>query len=236
VAGIDRPRRDANAGGMAPPVEWSLGDAGRALQFVRTKAREWNVDAARIAGAGVSAGGCAALWLGLHDDMAEPANADPIARESTRLFCVAAKAPVTSLDPQQLREWIPNSVFGAHAFGFAGLSRADAFAPFLAARETLLPQIRRFSPVALASSDDPPVFMEFPAQDKPPVPGETQTDPTHSAVAGLMLQRTLQTVGARADVRYRGDGASGAATMQEFLLDALRVPAGRPGPQRERTL
>ena len=214
---------DAHAARVSPPVEWPLGDARRALQFVRSQAAEWRVDKARIAGSGVSAGGCAVLWLALHDDMAEPQSTDPIARESTRLVAVAAKAPVVSLDPQQVREWIPNSVFGAHAFGYAELSRADSFVPFLAARESHLSQIRRFSPIGFASRDDPPIFMEFPHQDKPPVPGEPQTDPSHSAVSGLMLERTLQTLGVTVELRYRGDGRTGHADLQEYLVDFLRA-------------
>lgn len=226
---------DANAAKVLPPVEWPLGDARRALQFVRAKAREWNLDKVRITATGVSAGGCASLWLALHDEMADPQNTDPIARESTRLYGVAAKAPVTSLDPQQLREWIPNSIFGAHAFGFAGLSRADSFAPFLAARDSHLSQIRRFSPIEFASRNDPPVFMEFPTQDKPPVPGEAQTDPSHSAVSGLMLQRTLEALGVKVELRYRGDEKTGHADVQEFLLDILRVAPDRPAQRRAST-
>ena len=225
--------QDANAARITPPVEWPLGDARRALQFVRSQAREWNVDKTRVAASGVSAGGCASLWLALHDDMADPQSTDPIARESTRLYCVAAKAPVTSLDPKQLREWIPNSIFSAHAFGFAGMSRAESFAPFLAARDAHLSQIRRFSPFEFASRDDPPVFMEFPTQDKPPVPGEPQTDPNHSAVSGLMLQRKLESVGVKVELRYRGDGKSGHANIQEFLIDSLRGPPAGSQPQRE---
>jgi hypothetical protein len=186
------------------------------------------VDKARIAGSGVSAGGCAVLWLALHDDMAEPQSADPIARESTRLATVAAKSPVVSLDPQQVREWIPNSVFGAHAFGYAELSRADSFAPFLAARESHLPQIRRFSPIGFATRDDPPIFMVFPNQDKPPVPGEPQTDPSHSAVSGLVLERTLRPLGVNVVLRYRGDGKSGPASIQEFLVGSLRAARTPP--------
>jgi acetyl esterase/lipase len=227
--------KDANAARVSPPVEWPLGDARRALQFVRHHAGEWNIDKERIAATGVSAGGCASLWLALHDDMAEPRSTDPVARESTRLHCAAVKAPVTSLDPRQLREWIPNSIFSAHAFGYADMSRADSFPVFLAARDTYLPQIRRFSPIEFVSSDDPPIFMEYPMQDRPPVPGEAQTDPTHSAVQGLMLQRKLDAHGVEVELRYRGDGKIGHDDVQHYLLETLRgAPATslhqRPAP------
>jgi hypothetical protein len=134
---------------------------------------------------------------------------------------VAVKAPVVSLDPQQVREWIPNAVFGAHAFGFANLSRADSFAPFLAQRESFLPEIQRYSPIEHVSADDPPVFIEFPNQDKPPVPGEAQSDPSHSAVSGLMLERKLRTLGVPVELRYRNDGRTGDANVQEYLMRML---------------
>jgi acetyl esterase/lipase len=213
--------KDANAAQVTPPVRWPLEDAARALQFVRSKAAGWHLDKMRIAATGVSAGGCSSLWLGMHDDMADSQSSDPIARESTRLFCVAVKAPVVSLDPKQLREWIPNSIFSAHAFGFANLSRAASFAPFLAEREKHLADIRRYSPYEHASKDDPPVFVEFPNQDKPPVPGDVQTDPNHSAISGLMLERRLKELGVPVELRYKGDGRSGHANVQEYLTQRL---------------
>ena len=36
----------AQTAGVKPPVEWPLHDAARALQFVRSKAGEWNIDKA----------------------------------------------------------------------------------------------------------------------------------------------------------------------------------------------
>ena len=47
-------------------------DAARALQFVRSKAKEWNLDAKRVVCIGGSAGACSSLWLALHDDLADP--------------------------------------------------------------------------------------------------------------------------------------------------------------------
>lgn len=214
--------QDASAAKISPPLQWPLNDAARALQFLRSKAGEWNIDKDRIGACGVSAGGCSSLWLALHDDMAEQNSDDLIARESTRLLCAAVKAPQTSLDPQQLRQWIPNYEYGGRAFGFSGATRPDSFAPFLAARDSILPHIQRYSPIEHASDNDPLLFMEFPAQDRRPVPGEKQTDPTHSAVAGLMLQRKLQSLGVKSQLRYRSDGKTGDVDMQKFLTLQLK--------------
>ena len=84
-------------------------DAARALQFVRNKASEWNLDKQRIASTGSSSGGCLSLWLAFHDDMAKPRSKDPIARESTRLTCVAVTQAVTSVDPRFIRDLMPGS-------------------------------------------------------------------------------------------------------------------------------
>ena len=85
----------ANAQKVTPPVKAPLEDAARALQFVRSKAAEWNIDKQRIGATGGSAGGCSSLWLAFHDDLADPKSTDPVARESTRLYCAAVNgAPV----------------------------------------------------------------------------------------------------------------------------------------------
>src|SRR5262249_46689614 len=108
---------------VVPPVKACVGDAARALQTIRSKAREWNLDPRRIGATGGSAGACTSLWLALHDDLADPQSGDPIARESTRLTCAAVSGAQTSLDPKELREWMPNAEYGGHAFGFAAPGR-----------------------------------------------------------------------------------------------------------------
>jgi acetyl esterase/lipase len=47
---------EAVAEGVQPPVKVPLHDAARALQFVRSKAAEWNLDKTRIGASGGSAG------------------------------------------------------------------------------------------------------------------------------------------------------------------------------------
>jgi acetyl esterase/lipase len=212
---------DATAAGVTPPVQWPLQDAARALQFLRSKAAGWNLDKTRIAASGVSAGGCSALWLAMRDDMAEPNHADPVARESTRLLFTATKAPQPSLDPREVIEWVPNSEYGGHAFGYAGKTRRETFAPFLVNRDKHLEDLRRYSPMSHASAGDPPAFILTTKEDKPPVKGAAQKDPTHSAVLGLMLQETLTPLGVKCEVHHPLDGKP-ATTLQELLIQHLK--------------
>jgi acetyl esterase/lipase len=209
----------AAAAGVKPPVRWPLHDAARALQFVRSKAREWNLDKSRIAATGSSAGACTCLWLAFHDDLADPASDDPVARESTRLTCVAVAKAQTSLDPQQMRAWIPNNRYGAHAFGFVdGERRADAFDEFLAAREKILPWIREYSPYELATPDDPPVAMFY---DTPPAMGQDQANPAHSANFGVGLAEKLKQAGMEYELVYPGAADARHSAPQHFLIPKL---------------
>lgn len=204
----------AGAEGIEPPVRGPLHDAARALQFVRSKAGEWGLRKDRIGLTGGSAGACSSLWLAFHKDMADPASADPVARESTRPFCAAVFVPQTSLDPKQMKEWTPNSTYGAHAFGVKG-----GFAAFLERRESLLPWIAEYSPYALASADAAPVFMFF--GDTPKL-GQEQKDPTHTSNFGVKLQERLRELGAQCEIAYPGAPDVSHQNPRDYLIGRLK--------------
>jgi acetyl esterase/lipase len=206
----------AQAAGIQPPVKWPLTDAARALQFVRSKAKEWNLDKKRVGASGGSAGACTSLWLAFHADMADPKSDDPIARESTRLDCAAVMGAQTSLDPQQMKEWTPNSRYGGHAFGITG---KDQFAEFLKNRERLLPWIKEYSPFELVTADDPPVYLVFNA---PPALGQPAQDPTHSANFGVKLQEKLKSAGVECELVYPGAPNVKHRTAPEYLIARLK--------------
>ncbi len=197
---------------VMPPVKAPLEDAARALQFVKHHALEWNVDPTRIGAAGGSAGACSSLWLAFHDDLADKDSEDPIARESTRLFCAAVIGAQTTLDPQQMRTWTPNSRYGGHAFG------VPKFAEFLAQRDRLLPWIGEYSPYALASQDDPPVYLFYSAV---PGLGQPQRDPTHTSNFGVKLQERLHQLDVECDLVYPGKTDGLPASPTDYLIERL---------------
>jgi len=205
--------RHATEDGVVPPVKAPLHDAARALQYVRSQAAAWNVNKARIGAAGGSAGACSSLWLAYHDDLADPKSNDPVARESTRLFCAAVTGAQTTLDPLQMKTWTPNSRYGGHAFGLG------SFAEFLAARDRLQPWITEYSPYALVTKDDPPVYLFYSA---PPALGQDQKDPTHTANFGVKLQEHCRATGVRCELMYPGAKDVSHATAQEYLIAMLK--------------
>ena len=208
---------EATLQGVEPPVKAPLHDAARGLQTVRSMAAEWHVDPRRIAASGGSAGGCTSLWLAFHDDLADPGSADPVARQSTRLLAAAVVGAQTTLDPAQMKAWTPNSEYGGHAFGLEN-GPGPRFAGFLAARERLLPWIAAYSPYALVSADDPPVYLLYKAA---PDLGKPQQDPTHSANCGVKLQERLRDAGVACELVYPGAADVTHASLQDYLVSVL---------------
>tara|TARA_R110002049_G_scaffold47902_1_gene138421 strand:- start:132806 stop:133738 length:933 start_codon:yes stop_codon:yes gene_type:complete len=213
--------REAVEQGIEPPVKAPLHDAARALQFVRSKAVEWNIDPERIAACGGSAGACSSLWLAFHDDLADPDSNDPVARESSRLLCAAVKGAQTTLDPAQMKEWTPNSKYGGHAFGIFkadGKKVVQNFDEFLAKRSEILPWINEFSPYAQVSSDDPPVYLFYSAK---PALGQPQKDPTHTSNFGVKLKEHMESVGVSCELAYPGAPDVTHRDIESYLIERL---------------
>jgi acetyl esterase/lipase len=199
--------RESVAEKLFPPVRGPLQDAARAVQFLRYHADYFGIEADRIGAVGGSAGGCSSVWLALHADMANPGSPNPIERESTRLWCAGGVDPQTSLDPAQMREWIPDIAYGAHAFGIFPEEdepdKAAAFERFLAARPALLGYIREYSPYEHARGDAPPIYCSNPKRGLTPMPDEKGW-PTHAPQFGSGLKRRLDELGGECYHHYKG--------------------------------
>ncbi len=200
--------------GLKPPVMGPLHDAARALQHLRHNAKEWNLDPQRVGLSGSSAGACTSLWLAFHDDLADPRSADPIARQSTRPQHVAVLRAQTTLDPEQAKEWLPNSTYGAHAFGKKSFDEA------LADRKSILPWIQEYSPYALVTKDDPGVAIFY---ESIPDMGKPQKDPTHSANHGMGLQEHCKPLRVACEVIHPGIKNPPYKNATQYLIEKLKA-------------
>jgi acetyl esterase/lipase len=205
----------ANEQKVTPPVKAPLEDAARALQFVRSKAKEWNIDKTRIGATGGSAGGCSSLWLAFHDDLADAKSDDPVARESTRLFCAAVDGAQVSLDPKVVREWLPNYTYGAHAFGLRSLDDVEKD------REKLAAWIKEYSPISHVTKDDPPIGLYYGGVKGAKV-GESHPDPTHSPILGVMLAEKLKTTGIEVMFHSNTEPNMKLPNSVAFLIEYLK--------------
>jgi acetyl esterase/lipase len=134
-------------------------DTARAIQFIRSKAVEWNIDPKRVAAGGGSAGSGISQWLGFHDNMASPTSDDPIARQSTRLTAVLALNMQSTYDPRQIKNIVPGNAYNHPALKqLFGLPQDWNW---LEAQidEKLDAGLKDVSPITHLTKDDPPVFI-----------------------------------------------------------------------------
>ncbi|HAI14729.1 MAG TPA: lipase [Phycisphaerales bacterium] len=204
-----------------PPVKTPLYDAARALQFVRSHAKQWNIDPKRIAVTGGSAGACTSLWLAFHDDLADPQSPDPVARESTKPWCAATIGAQTSLDPVEILEWMPNATYGGHAFGYVWdhSDHTVEIRSFLKDRESVKHWIAEYSPYALVTKDDPPVYLFY---GDMPEKGKVQKDPTHSSNYGALLVEKLERLGLDYEFVHKGIKQPRFKNTTEYLIQTLK--------------
>ncbi len=80
------------------PLPDVLRDCARAVQFIRSRSAEWNIDKTRVAAQGGSAGAGTSLWLATRDDLADASASDPVLRESTRVCAAVCSATQATYD------------------------------------------------------------------------------------------------------------------------------------------
>jgi acetyl esterase/lipase len=213
-------------GGDEPaPYPAPMLDGARVVQFIRSQAKEWNIDPDRIVLTGGSAGAVISLWIGYHDDLAEKDSSDPVARQSTRVACLVPIAGPTNLDPAYIRKEI-----GGHPSVHSSLQ------PFFGVdkQEELQTEekqklVREASPITHVSKDDPPTFLLYPSElTKTPLPPDTDTGVSiHHAQFGVLLKEQLDKAGVPNELVYANDGRSKAeqtAALQTFLKKYLKLP------------
>ncbi|MFC2124056.1 alpha/beta hydrolase fold domain-containing protein [Bacteroidota bacterium] len=140
------------------PLPAAFQDAKRALQFLRFKSEEWNIDKSRIGAFGGSAGAMLSMWLAFHDDMADIRNNDKVMRESTRIICVATMGGQITFDRRWMEQSIPGGFIHKNP-AFLRIFSIDSFEELDSPEMQEL--IREISPVTHISANDPPIYMEY---------------------------------------------------------------------------
>ena len=185
-------------------------DCRRALQFLRSKATEWNLDKKRIGAFGGSAGAQLCMYLAFHDEMAKPKSNDPIERESTRLHCVATNGGQTSMDFRWWQKWIPEYE----------RPHRDPAEVFDAKTEAEIGKIvEEISALSLISADDPPIHMGYGMAPKDPVPADpkrAQGWKVHHVMFGVKLKEAMDKLGIEADLKYPGAKTKYASVADFF--------------------
>ncbi len=196
------------------PFPGPMRDGARVVQFVRSRAADWGIDPDRVALSGGSAGGTLALWVALHDDLADPRDADPVSRLSTRVTSFLGFSTPTSVDPETIRQSIGSANLGGGMLELLGV----------ASREQLLtPEMKAItaeaSPLTHASRDDPPLMLIYgPDLTNTPFPADTpQKQWIHHPRFGELLKERYDQHGLECSLYYKSKPAPVGAEVA-FLL------------------
>ena len=208
------------------PIQDVLRDCARAVQYLRFKATDWNIDATRVATYGGSAGAGTSLWLAFHDDLADPQNSDPVLRQSTRIACAGSTAGQFSYD---IVQWV--EAFGEDAAErFGDTEAAPMFYGFKTHDElTSEKGIKIRSDcdmLGLISKGDAPVFLTC---NRPADPIEDRGAYLHHPKHSKMIYDRCCQLGVEAVADLPGfqikPPADGPGSLRDFLFANLKVPA-----------
>jgi acetyl esterase/lipase len=97
-----------NNTGETEGVKKPMSDVRRALQYIRSRASDFNINKNKIVLAGNSAGAGTSLWIALNTDFADAQNNDPVLKESSRVKGVVARETQASYNIED--RWV-NDVF-----------------------------------------------------------------------------------------------------------------------------
>lgn len=210
------------------PLPTAHHDAKRAVQFIRSKADDWNIAKDRIAAFGGSAGAQICMWIAYSEDMADPTNSDPVERESTRLTCLATKGGQTSNE----RSFYQTKILPLLHDGTPAESLIKPLAGEMEPEAVLLKtwgahslaevdeKKRNYSALNLLTADAPPIFMSYsmpPDGKKPRDPKQVRGWLIHHVVFGLELKDKAERTGAQAFLQYPG-----ATTPYNSAVDFLK--------------
>jgi acetyl esterase/lipase len=201
-------------------------DGARAVQFVRSKAKQWNIDPAHLAVSGTSAGATLALWIALHDDLADLSSPDPMARLSTRVQCASPHSGTASLEPAYFQRHAGVTKLGNAIFQLFGVtSQAEIESPGTAAL------VREASPLLHATADDPPLLLTYAGEppEAPFPPDAAQKDWIHHVSLGLPLKAKYDALGRECELYHQGKPAPPGAEIA-FLKKHLMGTTGERLP------
>ena len=186
------------------PYPAPMEDGARAVQFIRLHAKEWNINPKAVAASGGSAGAGISLWIGFHDDMAQPSSGDPVKRQSTRLAVMGVINGQTSYDPRFIAKLIDEDT-GRHP----ALAKLFGVPP----GQDVMKAAQAFhlyedgSPITHLTADDPPVFLYYTRELQLPPPN--REDGIHSPRFGFYLKEQMDKLGIDCQVRTAKDYEGG---------------------------
>lgn len=214
------------------PFPGSLMDGVRVVQFVRSKATDWNLDPEQIVLSGSSAGALMSLWIALHEDLADANNDDPLARQSSRVRGVVAYAGPTTVDPRVIIEQVGgNPNIHPSVFPIFDIKRIEDLE-----QPAMREKVKEFSPLSHVSCDDPPLQLRYGGTlAGTPLPATTSVGVSiHHAEFGALLRDRFREIGCQQSIELVcADCPQAGATELDFLRKVLDLKNPKENPSAE---
>jgi acetyl esterase len=191
-------------------------DSARAIQFARLKAKEWNIDPKRVAASGGSAGAGTSLWIGFHDDLADPKSDDPVLRESTRLSCMVVMGAQSTYDPRTIKKIIGGRAHEHPALqGFYGLKDDELDS------DKAHKLYEQAAPITYLNAGDPPV-LAFYNEPRGPLPDDARPGQgIHHINFGTYLKERMDPLKIECLIRHSDEKPDLNRESVEFLRKHL---------------
>ncbi len=197
-------------------------DCARAIQFLRHRAKEWNLNPKALASTGASAGAAISMWLAFKPDFADPNNADPVKRQSTRPAVIGCIDGQSSLDPRVIVKLVNEATIQkAGPQALAPLFGLPRDADFLKV-ERAFPFYEEASAINHLKPGAPPAFLYYSR-----APGPLTEADIHSVRFGVIVKEPMDKLGIDCVLRHAGDyagpdrGTAMNRDMVEFILKHL---------------
>ncbi|NUO00474.1 MAG: alpha/beta hydrolase [Saprospiraceae bacterium] len=193
-----------NNTGETEGVKKPMSDVRRALQYIRSRAGDFNINKNKIVLAGNSAGAGTSLWIAFNNDFANASSSDPVLRESTRVNGVVARETQASYNIEE--RWV-NDVFVDYSltwstilanetgniqkiYGVSSIAQYES-----SAIDTYRAEVDMLS---LMTSDDPEIWINNTLRDVVnPYSPYSQDIPSHHAFHARELKERADEVGVK---------------------------------------
>lgn len=150
-----------------------------------------------------------------------------MARQSTRLACVAVDNAQSSYDPRFAEKiGLPRPNFERHSFflPFYGIKAEEIDAP------RAYELYEKAAPITHLTKDDPPVFISYSYANEPVDNKSNLGLVVHHPKFGLALKERMDALGIECVVQYRGQPDGGRLSPVEFIrkhFDLARKARGK---------
>jgi hypothetical protein len=162
------------------------------------------------------------MWLGFHDDLAQPESSDPVSRQSTRIVAIGTMGGQGTYDPIKIKVLVGGRAW-EHPFKVYGVKTAE---------EALMPTdiLRQLydeaSAITHLTADDAPLYMIYSEPDITP-PADSKPGPfIHHPNFGKQIKQAMDRLGVE-NVYVHTEAAQGRNLQQEmfdFFLKAFKRP------------